>query len=186
MAGYDQRLRCEPLRATLRKRADTLDLYESLPRWQGPGEAGAGEVAIWAEQGIGDQILFSTLIPELIARGVPFVYEVDRRLLAVPTSGRFQTSALSRSHDPPLSRIAAGKPGAAWPVRCRGCSGARAGFRAAAGEAAQALPERVAHYRQRLAALGPGLKVALSWRSTREDWFVRKKKRPFGRISRPC
>ena len=65
---HEQRPRCEPVRATLRKRADTLDLYDRLPRWQGPSEAGAGEVAIWAEQGIGDQILFSTLIPELSAQ----------------------------------------------------------------------------------------------------------------------
>ena len=38
-------------------------------------------MAIWAEQGIGDQVLFSTLIPELIGVGVPLVYEMDPRLL---------------------------------------------------------------------------------------------------------
>jgi hypothetical protein len=31
------------------------------------------------------------------------------------------------------------------------------------------LPQRVAHYRGRLDALGPGLRVALSWRSSRTD-----------------
>ena len=41
-----------------------------------------------------------------------------------------------------------------------------------------ALPERVAHYRQRLAVPGQRLNVALSWRSTREDWFVQKKSVP--------
>jgi hypothetical protein len=41
-----------------------------------------------------------------------------------------------------------------------------------------ALPERVAHYRQRLAALGPGLNVALSWRSVRKDWWVSRKSLP--------
>ena len=38
-------------------------------------------VALWAEQGLGDQVLFSTLVPELEARGEAFVLEVDRRLL---------------------------------------------------------------------------------------------------------
>lgn len=38
-------------------------------------------LAIWTEQGIGDQVLFSTLLPELESRGVPFVLETDERLL---------------------------------------------------------------------------------------------------------
>ena len=38
-------------------------------------------LAIWREQGIGDQLLYSTLLPELEARGQDFVVEVDRRLV---------------------------------------------------------------------------------------------------------
>ena len=37
-------------------------------------------LAVWSEQGVGDQILFSTLLPELEARGQDFVAEVDARL----------------------------------------------------------------------------------------------------------
>ncbi len=40
-----------------------------------------GPVAVWPEQGVGDQLLYSTLLPELAARGQPFVVEVDRRLV---------------------------------------------------------------------------------------------------------
>jgi Flp pilus assembly protein TadD len=46
-----------------------------------PEDFGAGHrLAIWPEQGVGDQLLYSTLAVELEARGQPFVIEVDRRL----------------------------------------------------------------------------------------------------------
>lgn len=38
-------------------------------------------VAIWPDQGIGDMILFSTLLPDLIARDQAFIMEVDERLI---------------------------------------------------------------------------------------------------------
>jgi predicted TPR repeat methyltransferase len=38
--------------------------------------------AIWPEQGIGDQVLYSMLLPELEARGERFVLDVDARLVA--------------------------------------------------------------------------------------------------------
>jgi tetratricopeptide (TPR) repeat protein len=44
-------------------------------------EPGAGErIAVWREQGVGDQILYSTLLPQLSQRA-RFVVEVDRRLV---------------------------------------------------------------------------------------------------------
>jgi tetratricopeptide (TPR) repeat protein len=39
-------------------------------------------VAVWREQGVGDQVLYSTLLPELEARGERFVLEADSRLVA--------------------------------------------------------------------------------------------------------
>ncbi len=171
---YEHRLRCEPIRATLRKRTDTLDRYELLPRWRGPSETGIGEVAIWAEQGIGDQILFSTLLPELIGAGVPFVYEVDGRLLAAYERA-FPGARFVPFEDPPreaLQRaervlLAGSLP---WLYRR-----SREDFARQPAKLLGALPGRVAHYRQRLDAQGPGLKVALAWRSTREDWWAQKK-----------
>lgn len=44
---------------------------------------GAGHrVAVWREQGVGDQLLYSTLLPEFASGGQSFVLEVDHRLVA--------------------------------------------------------------------------------------------------------
>ncbi len=171
---YEHRLQCEPIRATLRNRVDTLDRYEGLQRWRGPSETGIGEVAIWAEQGIGDQILFSTLIPELIGAGAPFVYEVDGRLL--PAYERsFPGARFVPLDDPPheaLQRADRVLLAGSLPGLFRR---SREDFTRQPAKLLSALPGRAAHYRQRLDAQGPGLKVALSWRSTREDWWAQKK-----------
>ena len=42
----------------------------------------AKRVAVWREQGVGDQILYSTLLPELARRGTSVSVEVDKRLVA--------------------------------------------------------------------------------------------------------
>lgn len=161
---YGQRFHYPGIRQDFRKDAATIDLFARKAGWAGPGQA--GQVAIWAEQGIGDHVLFSTLIPELIEEKVSFVYEVDQRLLrayqrAFPAScfvaqERPLNEALQRAEH----ALAAGSlPGlfrrskesfARQPARLLG-----------------ALPDRKAYYRSRMAALGPGLKVAFSWQSTR-------------------
>ena len=42
---------------------------------------GGHRVALWREQGVGDQLLHASLVPELEARGEEFVLEVDARLV---------------------------------------------------------------------------------------------------------
>jgi tetratricopeptide (TPR) repeat protein len=157
--------RCDPtaFRANLRKKAPSIAVFERLPLWRGPAHKVAGPVGIWYEQGIGDQILFSTLIPELVESGQPFVYEVDPRLL--PAYQRsFPTVQFIGSNDPPDAALATA--GAA--LFCGSLPGL---FRPSVESFArqprrilQAAPERVAHYRSRL---GGDFKLALSWRSAR-------------------
>lgn len=171
--GYDLRLQCPEMRQGLRKSMQALNLYQRLPRWRGPLEEPQHEVAIWAEQGIGDQVLFSTLIPELLGAGVKFVYEVDPRLL-----GAYER-ALPGAHF-----VALGEPPAESLQRARRVllAGSLPGFfRADRKSFARqvrklltALPDRAAHYRAALKAL-PGIKVAVSWRSARADWWGSRK-----------
>lgn len=170
-AEYEHR--CDPTgyRAGLRKEPQSVDLFEQLPRWRGVGMPVTGAVGIWYEQGIGDQILFSTLLPELMATGQPFIYEVDGRLL--PAYQRaFPEVRFVALADPPAVELqtagaalfAGSLPGLFRP--------SVESFARQPRQVLRASPERVAHYRDRL---GPGLKVALSWRSARAGRLGRSK-----------
>jgi tetratricopeptide (TPR) repeat protein len=54
-----------------------------MPRLESGNLAAARRVAVWSEQGLGDQILFTTLLPELSRRGIGAVVEVDARLIGL-------------------------------------------------------------------------------------------------------
>lgn len=162
--AYEYRLQCPQVRGGLRKGARTLEVYERLPHWQGPVEEPRHEVAIWAEQGLGDQILFSTLIPDLIAAGVPFLYEVDRRLL--PAYERaFPGARFLPLGKPPLAELQLATRVLLAGSLPRLFRSSRESFSSQSRLLLAALPQRAGHYRERLAERGPGLKVALSWRS---------------------
>ncbi len=169
--GYAERLQSGPIRAGIRKEAVTLQLYESLPKWRGPNEPGVSEVAIWSEQGIGDQILFSTLIPELIEAGVPFVYEVDRRLLAAYERALPAARFVPMSDPPqaPLQSASRVLLAGLLPSFFRRSVDS---FSRQPRSLLSALPGRVAHYRERIGAIGPGGGIAFSWRSARKDGVV--------------
>jgi hypothetical protein len=57
-----------------------VDRAFPVPRLTTENLRGARKVAVWAEQGIGDQVLYGTMLPDLATR-VPFVLEVDSRLV---------------------------------------------------------------------------------------------------------
>ena len=52
-----------------------------VPQFSEADWGGGGRVALWTEQGLGDEILFSTLATELASRAHAFVLEADRRLV---------------------------------------------------------------------------------------------------------
>ena len=117
-------------------------------------------VAVWREQGVGDQLLFSTLLPELAAAGARPVVELDARL--VP---------LYRRNFPALAFVTPGESAAAFAACDRHLplgSLPRLFRREESAFAAQprpllhADPARVAAVRERL---GGGRWIAVSWRS---------------------
>ena len=58
---------------------DTRPRSFSQPRWR--GERGVpGRLLIWGEQGVGDEIMFAGLLPEVLADGNPCVVDCDARL----------------------------------------------------------------------------------------------------------
>jgi len=115
---------------------------------------------VWMEQGVGDQILFSTLLPELAQRGLEVVAEVDARLANLYRRGMPGVTFVT----PPESQAAF----ASCDAQAALGSLPRLLRRDAADFARQphsvmaADPARV---REMRAAIGDGPAIAISWRS---------------------
>lgn len=152
-----------------RKRLETRAgsyLRFPLPNWQGDTLAGK-TIFLFAEQGLGDEIMFASCVPEIVAQAGQVVIECDPRLAPLfrrsfaraAVFGRPPTpsNAWMRSLDPqPVVQAAIGslprflrRQIEDFPMR-RGYL--------------QADPVRVAAWRERLSALGPGRKLGISWR----------------------
>ncbi len=135
-----------------------------VAQWDGSPLAGR---TLWVtrEQGLGDEIMFASLIPEVMAGAGRCLLECDARLVAL-----FRRSF-------PGATVFASLPGGELP---QALHGERVDLAAGAGSLPRFLrsspsafprhegylradPQRVDRWRQRLAALGPGRKVGISW-----------------------
>src|SRR6185295_15345244 len=135
------------------------------PEWDG-APLGDGALLVYAEQGVGDEIMFASCIPDLAARGVHCVLECAPRL----------ASLFGRSF-PAVTVHGAARDGSrdwlgAYPaLRAQSAIGSLPRFLRNAPEAFPArggylVPDarRTESWRARLAALGPGIKIGISWR----------------------
>ncbi|MCU0805292.1 MAG: tetratricopeptide repeat protein [Burkholderiales bacterium] len=137
-----------------------------FPEWKGEPLEGK-TLLVYAEQGLGDEIMFASCLPEMIARAKHCVVECDRRLVAVFRRSFPEVTVLTRPDDddaipptkalPPIDfQVAAGTLPShlrnEWPDFPRHSGYLRAD------------PDKVAGYRARLGALGTGPKIGLSWR----------------------
>lgn len=146
--------------------------------WSGEPLAGK-TVLVWGEQGIGDQIMFSTCLPDLIDAAGHVVVAVDERLVplfqrsfpdaSVHGGGRFTPDGASgleaadrlSGYPPPDYFIMQGslprffRPTLeSFPRRAHGLRPDR---------------ERVSFWRRQLRGLGTGPAVGIAWRSLRES-----------------
>ncbi|MGZ5199573.1 MAG: tetratricopeptide repeat protein [Telluria sp.] len=136
-----------------------------FPQWDGSSLAGK-TILIYAEQGLGDEIMFASCFEEVIAMAGHVVIECAPRLASL-----FQRSF------PTATVIGEDRMQVGWLV-----SAPRIDVQVAAGSLPRFLrptidsfpyhagylsadPERVAYWRGRVAALGTGLKVGICWRS---------------------
>lgn len=134
-----------------------------FPPWQ--GEHFAGTLLVWAEQGLGDELLFASQLPDLRQRHADVVLECDARLLPLFARSFPGVRLLDRKRDDVLT----------WQPEhadCRQCAAGDLGkilrnrvedFPAAAGWL-KADPARAAALRAKYRQLFPGERlVGLSW-----------------------
>ena len=152
-----------------RRRLDTHAagfLRFDYPEWTGEPLA-AKTLLVYAEQGLGDEIMFASCLPDVLRLGARVVLECDPRLgklfqrslpgCAVFPRQRTQANNWTRSLDPqPDFQVPIGS----LPKYFRRD---RAAFPLHAGYLAPD-PAKVAKWRERLHALGPGRWLGLSWR----------------------
>jgi tetratricopeptide (TPR) repeat protein len=134
------------------------------PWWQGESLAGKS-ILLWGEQGIGDEILFSSMFGDVITRANRCVIECAPKLLPLFVRS-FPLAQVVAKTDPPhpatLDNIdfqcGSGSLGQwlrpnidSFPTSPKGLGAA---------------PERIAYWKARLAELGPGPKIGFSWRSS--------------------
>jgi tetratricopeptide (TPR) repeat protein len=168
---YERRRDHESYRANLRRITSSVDMFDRLPLWQGPRVKLVQPVGIWCEQGLGDQVLFSTIIPELVETGHPFVFEVDARLR--PAYQRvFPQVQFVALADPPSAVLTTAGAALFCGSLPRFFRPSVDSFSRQPQQILQAAPERVAYYRS---CIGSGFKLALSWRSARTGRLGRDK-----------
>ncbi|MDD2767307.1 MAG: tetratricopeptide repeat protein [Methylococcus sp.] len=135
------------------------------PRWDGSGLSGK-TILVYAEQGLGDEIMFASCLPDVVARAGHCVIECNEKLAPIFRRS-FPTATVhgGSQHDDQawlsqMSPIDCCTPIGSLPLYFRN---RLADFPSHDGYL-KADEERVAHWRQVLESLGPGLKVGISWR----------------------
>ncbi|MDQ1475965.1 MAG: hypothetical protein QOE62_1194 [Actinomycetota bacterium] len=135
----------------------------AVPRWT-PADTDA-RVLVYREQGIGDEIMLASLYPDLVASAREVVIECDTRL--VPLFARsFPTAEVrAQTHDEMRRETMHDFDGAIAAGSL--LRGFRPNLDAFPDRRSYLVPdpERVAAWRERLAAIGPGPYVGVTWRS---------------------
>lgn len=134
----------------------------ALPTWDG-GDLSGRSILVWREQGLGDELMFSSCYPDLIARAGGVILECDRRLVPLFTRSFPGTIVRAPTVDPQDADVHA--PAGTLPRHLRGTIAAfphRTGWLLPD-------PDRARDFGRRLTALGPGLKVGIAWTSRRVD-----------------
>ncbi|WP_159999933.1 tetratricopeptide repeat protein, partial [Roseomonas sp. 18066] len=75
-----------------------------LPAWDGAALPGDGRVLVWREQGIGDEVMFCALLPELLAAGHRLTLICDRRFEPALLRAMPELRFLHRAPPPPEIR----------------------------------------------------------------------------------
>jgi tetratricopeptide (TPR) repeat protein len=134
------------------------------PQWDGSNLAGR-TILVRSEQGLGDEIMFASILPEIIGAAEHCIIECEPRLQGIFSRSFPAATVYAATPDRTLPpEIAARKRDVevAAPSLPQFLRRSASDFPRHAGYL-KADPLRVRRWRERLAHLGPGLKVGISW-----------------------
>lgn len=154
-AGWRHQGKKWGLRENARMRPDFV-----APLWRGEPLAGKS-LYVWSEQGLGDHVMFAGMFPDLVAAGARCTFEVHprlERLFARSFPGAEVVGKRPRKASPRQPDYQVPMSGLGEFLR-----GDAAAFPRHSGYLAANTARRL-HWRTRLTALGPGLRVGISWR----------------------
>ena len=150
---YDARFRVDTLRAQARKMRE--------PRWRGVEPLAGRTLLVYAEEGLGDTILFCRYVAELESRGATVVFEVQPALKRLLGTLAFGGRLIARGEA--IGAIDFETPLLSVPAAL----GAELATVPQTVPYLAAEPERLKHWAPRLAGLAP-FKVGIAWQGNVE------------------
>jgi len=139
------------------------------PRWEGSDPAGK-TILVWMEQGLGDHVAFSSMLPDLLRAGAHCIVECEPRLVTL-FERSFPGAEVVPQAVPPHPRTR--QPGIDFQIPAASLARwLRPSLESFPQRRGYLVPDpaRVARWRERIGALGPGLKVGICWRSSQNKW----------------
>jgi Flp pilus assembly protein TadD len=137
-----------------------LRARHKLPLWEGDDLRGR-HILVWGEQGIGDVVLFATMLPDLLAMGARVTLELDARLVELFQRSFPEIGVIAWSSVPSPGRFDChtniGRLGLFLRATAESFANSKAYLRPD--------PDRVAAFRERYRLLGPGPLIGIAWQS---------------------
>ena len=132
------------------------------PRWQGEPLAGK-TLLIWGEQGVGDELMFASLLPDMLARNAKIILEMDARLAPMFTRSFPSAEIILRTEPASPALLARGDVDYQIPMGSLMRHARPARDYALRKGYLQADAALVAETAKRYRALGKELRVGISW-----------------------
>ena len=140
-----------------------------LPVWDGQVRPG-DRALLWAEQGIGDEVMFASLVPDLLRAGMSVGLEVDGRLVEMFRRSLPGVPVFARQ-DPPAPEIERGGFNCQLPLgSLAGARGADLGLLESTQPYLVPNAGRVSDLRDKYLRGGDDLLVGISWRSGNAEY----------------
>lgn len=132
------------------------------PKWVGDAISGRS-ILVWGEQGVGDEVIFSNVLPDVVAAAQRCIIECEPRLVTLFSRSFPKAEVVAKSDPPnPLTQEA----DVQLPINdlARWFRPNAESFPAVGGYL-KADAVRADYWRERFAQLGEGVNVGISWRS---------------------